>query len=214
MAIFNLPGPSAFDSDNEAEEILKKHDSYILDLSRKKVPKNIVNPAILADEIEELSQKVRIKFWLALRKKRIKNPQAFKAYIRCIVYTEVIDMVRQHKPTISLPLDEHGELRQGSPLLMSNEGLQDPLYEVEQEETIAEYLKETIEAVLKLPSRQQYAMICSLKDQLDDMLLFVDALRTHKTDLEGVEWPEERTEMQRLRASLTIARKKLRHLKE
>lgn len=210
MAISNLLGPSAFDSDPDAEEILKQHDTYIVDLARKKVPRNIVRPEMLHDEIDELSQRVRFKLWLSLRKKRIKN---LRAYIRSVVYTEVINMVRQHQSTLPLPLGEDGELYQGNIIATPSEGMQDPAYEIEQEEAIEDYTKETVEAVVNLPPRQQQAMICSLIDKIDDVLPLIDALRNHAINIEEVNWPEESDELQRLQASLSIARKKLRSLK-
>jgi DNA-directed RNA polymerase specialized sigma24 family protein len=210
MAISNLLGPSAFDSDPDAEEILKQHDTYIVDLARKKVPRNIVRPEMLHDEIDELSQRVRFKLWLSLRKKRIKN---LRAYIRSVVYTEVINMVRQHQSILPLPLGEDGELYQGNIIATPSEGMQDPAYEIEQEEAIEDYTKETVEAVVNLPPRQQQAMICSLIDKIDDVLPLIDALRNHAINIEEVNWPEERDELQRLQASLSIARKKLRSLK-
>jgi len=38
-------------------------------------------------------------------------------------------------------------------------------------------LKEMIQAVLALPPRQQYAMICSLKERVDDLRQLIEALR-------------------------------------
>jgi DNA-directed RNA polymerase specialized sigma24 family protein len=206
-----LPGPSAYDSDSVVDEILEQHDTYIVDLARKKLPRNVVRSEMLGDEIDELVQKVRVKLWLALRKKPILN---LKAYISCIVYTESIDMVRQYQLTLPLPLNEDGELYQGNVMVTPGEGLQDPEYEVEQEETIGGYMTEAVEAVLKLPPRQQHAMICSLKERIDDVLPLINALRNHAINIEELNWPEEKDELQRLRASLSVARKKLRSLKK
>jgi hypothetical protein len=149
--------------------------------------------------------------WLALRKQPILN---LKAYISCIVYTESIDMVRQYQLTLPLPLNEEGELYQGNVMVTAGEGLQDPGYEVEQEETIGDYMTETVEAVLKLPPRQQHAMICSLKERSDDVLPLINALRNHAINIEELNCPEEKDELQRLRASLSVARRKLRSLKK
>jgi DNA-directed RNA polymerase specialized sigma24 family protein len=210
MMISNLLGPSAFDSDPDVEEILKQHDTYIVDLARKKVPRNVVRPEMLRDEIDELAQRVRFKLWLTLRKKRINN---LRAYIRSVVYTEVINMVRQYQAALPLPLDEDGELYQGNIIATPGEGMQDPAYEIEQEEAIDDYMTEAVEAVVKLPPRQQQAMICSLIDKIDDVLPLIDTLRNHAINIEEVNWPEESDELQRLQASLSIARKKLRKMK-
>jgi RNA polymerase sigma factor (sigma-70 family) len=210
MAIPHLPGPSAYDSDSDANELLERLDAYIVSLVRIKVPRNVVRPEMLADEIEDLIQKVRIKLWLTLRKKRINNPEA---YIRCIVYTEVIDLLRRRRSMLPLPLDEDGELYQGNLIFTPSEGMQDPGDEVEQAEELDDSIQDIFEAIVQLPPRQQRAMICSLKDQIDDVLPVIDALRDQLIDVEAVNWPEEKNELQSLRASLSIARKKLRSLR-
>lgn len=204
-------GPSAYDSDFEAEKILEEYDPYIVALSRKKVPRNAVNPEMLADEIDELAQRVRFKLWLMLRRKRIEN---LKLYIRCIVFTEVIDMVRRYRLILPLPLDEDGELYQGNMMIIAGEGMQDPAYEVEREEAIEDYTQEIAEAVLRLPSRQQYAMVCSLKDDINDALPILHILGNNSMNVEEIDWPKEKRELQSLHASLSIARNKLRRLFE
>jgi len=161
---------------------------------------------MLADEIEDLIQKVRIKLWLTLQRKLINN---LKAYVRCIVFTEAIDMVRQYRSTLSLPLDEDGELYHGSLIYGQSEGTQDPSYEIEQAEELDDAVQNIFEAIVRLPPRQQQAMICSLKDQIDDVCPIIDALRDRLIDVDKANWPEEKNELQSLRASLSVARKKL-----
>ena len=207
MAI--LPGPFVYDSDPDVDEILEQYDAYIRDLVRKKVPRNIVPPEKLRDEIEELAQRVRIKLWHVLQKKHIAN---FETYISLIVLSEVIDMVRRYRPILALPINEDGELYQGNIIATPGEGMQDPAYEIEQTEVLNDFTRETTEALLKLPPRQQYAMICALKDRLDDVLPLIDRLRSYVIDIDEIHWPEEKDELQRLRASLAVARKKLRSL--
>src|SRR5438045_1273113 len=158
----NLPGPSAYDSDFDVDAILEQHDEYIVALARKNIPRTVALSEVLDLEIDELAQKSRIKFWLALQKRQITYP---KIYIRYIVQSESVDLFRQHKPILSLHTDEDGELYQGNLLLTLGEGMQDPLDELEREEMIADYITEAVENVLKLPPCQQFAMICSLKDQ-------------------------------------------------
>jgi len=122
-------------------------------------------------------------------------------------------MVRRYQ---SAPLDhrlfedEDYVLFQGD---IIREGLQNSELEFEQKEAFEDYMTETIEAVLRLPPRQRYAMICSLKDKLDDVLPFIDALKNHNVDIERINWPEKKDELQSLRASLSIARKKLQSIK-
>jgi DNA-directed RNA polymerase specialized sigma24 family protein len=210
MGRSNLQGPSAYDSDSNLNELLKQHDKYITTLAQTRVPRNIVRPEMLADEIEELAQRVRIKLWLTLQKRCIRN---IKAYIRCIVYTEVIDMVRRNRSTISLPLDEDGELYQGNVIYPPGQGMQDPGFEIEQAEELGNSIQGISEAIVQLPPRQQYAMICSLNEQIDDALPIIDTLKNQLTNVDAVNWPEEKNELQSLRTSLSIARKKLQSLK-
>jgi DNA-directed RNA polymerase specialized sigma24 family protein len=133
---------------------------------------NVVRPELLGDEIDDLAQTTRIKYWLISQKEQIACP---KAYIRSIIHNESVNMVRQHKPALPLPKDEDGELYQGNVMVAVGEGMQ---------------------------------------DQLEDILPLVEAFMDHGMDIEAINWPMEKDEMQRLRASLSIARKKLRSRKK
>ena len=210
MKISHLTGPSAYDSDFDVDALLEQHDEYIVALAKKYLPRTIAPAEVLDLEIDELAQNSRIKLWLALQKRKITHP---RSYIRCIVQTESVDMIRQHKPILPLLTDEDGELKQGNLLAIPGEGMQDPLYELEREEMMADYIAKAVDDVLKLPACQQSAMICALKDQLDDVLLLIEAFKKRQVGIEAVDWPEKKEEIQRIRASLSIARKKLRSLK-
>jgi len=201
---------SAYGSDTDLNELLERYDMYITTLAQAKVPRNIVRPEMLADEIEDLAQKVRIKLWLTLQKRCISN---FRAYIRCIVYTEVIDMVRRYRPTISMNLDEDGELYQGDVIIAPDQGMQEPGFEEERAEELHNSIRCISDAIIQLPPRQQYAMICSLKEQIDDALPIIDTLKNQLTNVDAVNWPEGKKELQSLRTSLSIARKKLQSSK-
>jgi DNA-directed RNA polymerase specialized sigma24 family protein len=211
MGTPNLPGPSAYDSDFDVDKILEEYDAYIVALARKNVPHNITSPEMLDLDIDELAQNSRIQLWIASQKNQITS---LKAYIRCIVRTQSVNMVREHQSVLPLPTDEEGELYQGNLLVTPSEGMRDPVEELEQEETIAEYITKTIDEVLKLPPRQQLSMIGSLREELDDLLLLVNAFKERGVDIEMVNCPEEKEEVQRNRVSLSVARKKLRTLKK
>jgi DNA-directed RNA polymerase specialized sigma24 family protein len=210
MTISNLASASAFDNDydvNEIDEILRLNDHYILALAREKVPRHMVSPDVLDLEIYELAQRARIKLWRSLQKRHITH---IKAYIKCIIHSESMDMIRRGKSDLPLPLDEEGELYQGGVLMVPSEGMRDPLYELEQKEMAAEYITQAVDILRSLPRCQQQAMVCSLKDQLDDVLALTKAFRKFEMNIEAVRWPSERKEVQNLKASLSIARKKLR----
>lgn len=210
MFISNLLGASVFDSDydvKEIDEILSQNDGYILALAREKIPHHIASQEVLDMEIHELAQRSRIKLWRMLQTKHITH---IKAYIRCIVHSESIDMVRRYKPILPLPVDEDGELHQGKVLVAPSEGMQDPLYELELKELAAEYITHIVDVLRSLPPCQKQVMICSLKDQLDDVLTFTKAFKKFEINIDTVRWPAKKKEMKNLKASLSMARKKLR----
>ncbi len=211
MEIPNLPGPYAYDSDFEIDKMLEDHDAFIIALARKNVPRNVTSPEVLDLDIDELAQNSRIKLWIASQKKQITS---LKAYIRCIVRTQSVNMVREHQSVLPLPTDEEGELYQGNLLITPSERMRDPVEDLEQEEMIAEYIAMTVDEVLKLPPRQQMSMICSLKEELDDLLLLVNAFKDRGVDIEKMNCPEEKEEVRRNRASLSVAQKKLRTLRK
>lgn len=159
------------------------------------------------DGYDELAQRVRIKLWLALEKRNITN---HKAYIRSIVHSEVVDMIRSKKSMLSLPLDEDGELLHYRFLASSSEEFLDPACVVEEAETMSELLARTAVAVHALPPCQQRAILCTLEDQVDDLALLTTVFREKQLEIGGLPWPVEKTESQRLRASLWVSRKKLR----
>ncbi|MHB8597825.1 MAG: RNA polymerase sigma factor [Ktedonobacteraceae bacterium] len=213
MSTPHLPGPSPFDSDydaNEIDEILKQNDDYILALAREKIPRHIASPEVLDLEIHELAQRSRVKLWRSLQKRHITH---IRAYIRCIVHSESMDMLRRYKPELPLLVDEDGELYQGDVLVTPGEGMHDPLYELEQKEMVAEYITWVVDVLTSFPRCQQQVMICLLKDQLDDVLLLTNAFRTFEIDIEPVRWPSKKKDAGNLKASLSATRKKLRSLK-
>ena len=159
----NLLGASAVGGNyntNAIDEVLRQNDGYILALAREKVPRHIASPEVLDLEIHELAQRSRIKLWRTLQKRHITH---IKPYIRCIVHSESMDMVRCYKPDLPLPVDEDGELYQGDVLMVSGEGMQDPLYELEQKEMATEYITQAVDVLRSFPPCQRQVMICSLK---------------------------------------------------
>jgi DNA-directed RNA polymerase specialized sigma24 family protein len=208
----NLLDACAFDGEydaNEINEILRQNDDYILALARMKVPRHIASPEVLDLEINELAQRSRIKLWRALQKRHITH---VKAYIRRIVHSESMDMVRGYKPDLPLPVDEDGELYQGDVLMVSGEGMQDPLYELELKEMTAEYITQAVDVLRSFPPCQRQVMICSLKEQVDDVSTLMKAFKKFEIDIENVRWPSKKKEVIKLKASLSIAHKKLRSL--
>jgi hypothetical protein len=161
---------------------------------------------VLGWEIDDLAQKVRIRVWQAWCKQHIENP---RAYIKRVVHNENISCLRQRKNVMSLPLNEDGELNNDDRLFGEHAGPQDPQQQFEQEETIRDYIDQTADVVATLPRTQQRAILCSLKDRVDDLLTWTHTLQQRGLDIGSVHWPTDSEELQALRSSASIARKKL-----
>jgi len=162
-----------------------------------------IHPAVLDLELDEVIQRVRIKFWQALEKREIYYPYA---YIKLIIQSEFIDMKRRKRPYLSLSIDE--ELTQ-SEVEIAAQHMADPAETIVQQMDASTCLKEMIQAVLALPPRQQYAMICSLKDRVDDLKQLTEAFKAYKMDIQAIQWPAGKAEKQLLYASLAPAKKTL-----
>lgn len=188
-------------------EILDHCDSLIRTLAGKNIPYTITSADVIDLDIDELAQITRFKLWLALQKQDIHNTNA---YIRRIVHNEAINMVRQHKPVGPLITDGEGEPYLAHRMIASSQATQDPAEKIEHEEMLSSYSRKLIQIVLELPPQQQRAMICALKDQIADILPLVDMFLPYGIDIESIHWPETKKELQRMRASLSIARRKLR----
>jgi DNA-directed RNA polymerase specialized sigma24 family protein len=202
----------AIHTDIDVVAILEQSDQYILALARRNVPRQVSSPETFDLEADELAQNTRIKFWQALQKKeQIVNT---RAYVRCIVRNEAVNMVRAHKPGLPLQVDTDGELCCGNTRISISDGMQDPAYSLEQAEAWTDCVKDVAAAIHTLPPRQRQAMICSLKEQVDDVQLLSGPFRDFEMDIETAQWPEEKDDIQRLKASLSASRKKLRPLLE
>jgi DNA-directed RNA polymerase specialized sigma24 family protein len=188
-----------------AAEILEQLDPYIIALVKQLVRQNpaIAHPAVLDLEIDELIQRIRIKFWRALEEKSIAYP---KAYIRRIVHSEFIDMTRRRKPLASLPFDQEGEIYRGEAMVALSEDMADPASVVEERIAIGRRMDEVVGAVLRLPRRQKHVMICALRDGVDNLIQLSAAFRERQVNIERWQWPAQKEEKQRLRASLSAAR--------
>jgi len=201
-----LPGPGAYDSDSD-DEFLAAQDVHIRSEARRAIPLDLFSRDVLDLETDELAQNIRIKLWASQQKRPITHP---RAYIRTIAHTAAIDMVRRHRPTVSLFGDADEELCLGDRLAAENEGFQDPANEIEFGEVDTNFLTKLMKAILTLPPRQKQALLYALKDCKDDAFPLINALKVYGMDIEAIDWPEEPGEVQLLKASLTVARKKLR----
>ena len=193
------------------EEILIEYDQYLTrqvhDCMRSH--SDVIRPEVLDLETDELVQRVRIKFWHALEDKQIDFP---KTYIKRIVNSEFIDMVRRIRPNyaLDLPMDEEGEIYQGHMLITPSAGMADPSIEYEERVEASERMEEVVDAVLTLPERQQQAIVCDMRDRVDDLDALTKAFKKRKAAIETWQWPQQKKEKTLLRASLNYARLKVK----
>jgi len=194
----------------DIEAILVEYDQYLTRQVRDCIRSHsdVIRLEVLDLETDELVQRVRIKFWHALEDKQIDFP---KTYIKRIVNSEFIDMVRRIKPnyTLDLPMDEEGEIYQGHMLITPSAGMADPSVEYEEWVEANERMQEIVDAVLTLPARQQQAIICDMRDRVDDLDALTKAFKKRKAAIEMWQWPQQKKEKTLLRASLNYARLKV-----
>lgn len=191
------------------EEFLVEYDAQILAETRKAFPLALFSEDVLDLEVDELAQNIRVKLWIARQKRSITHP---KAYIRAIAHTTAIDMVRRYRPDVSLSGDADGELCPCDFLVAQNEGFRDPAYEIELREIDPDLLTNLVEAILTLPPRQRQAMFSVLREHRDDVLPLINAFKAREIDVEEIISPDETCEKYLLKASLSVARKKLQWL--
>jgi DNA-directed RNA polymerase specialized sigma24 family protein len=198
-------GTSAYDSDPEIEEILVRLDPYIVasveNMARRS--SNIAHPEVVDLEIDEIVQRVRIKLWKALKEKPIGYP---RAYIRTIVNNEFNDIPRKRKAPLPLLADEDGEIQLGNTLVAEREGMSDPAYEFELEEGLNDWMALAAQAIAHLSPRQKRAMICLLKERIDNRIQLVEAFERHKVNIDDFAWPDNEADEIRLKASIYAAR--------
>ena len=207
---FDTDAVGTQEQNTDIEALLSEYDPYLIRQvqERMRLHPDLVRPALLDLETDELVQRVRIKFWHALTEKHIEYP---KTYLKRIVNSEFIDLVRRIKPhyMLDLPVDEEGELYQGHMLITPSAGMADPSIEYEEQVEARERMQEIVDAVLTLPVRQQHAMICEMRDRVDDLDALTNAFKERKADIERWQWPQQKNEKLLLRASLAYARLKI-----
>ncbi|WP_165423736.1 RNA polymerase sigma factor [Ktedonosporobacter rubrisoli] len=192
-----------------SEAILRRFEWYITVQVKRQIScyPSLAHPSLLDLEIDEFVQRVRIKLWRMWERENILHPYS---YIRRIVHSEWIDMLRQQKHTLPLSAaEDYEEWHYPEVKGYRREAVRDPADEIEQQMEARAFLDEVVRTVLALPPRQRQAMICSLYDKADDLAQLISAFKAHKTDIEAAYWPAEKAEKQLLQASLAAARKTL-----
>ena len=202
MTAPDIRGPSPYDSDPGINQCVEKYFPLILALARMEAPNNI-GPV----DYEDVAQEAFIKLLLIVDKQPIKSP---KAYIRRIVHTVVVDMVRKFKSHQyqALPVDGEGEIQEGCLIVTPSAELDNPETILEEKEAVDELMEELMEVLSDFHPRQMYATVCTLRDRVDDLIQLVDALQENGID-SNLQWPQEKPEKQRLQASYAPAKRKI-----
>lgn len=206
MTSLHFADPANSDSDGNIDELLEKFDPYVIALARKKAPRSVAHPELFGDVVDELAQRTRIKLWQAIQRQYIVNP---RPYIKCIIRTESIDMMRSYKDVLPLPTDEDGELYQGNLLISPSEGMDDPACELEQKEAATDLIEAVADTLRALPPRQHFAMTCYLLERVCDDRQFARALKKREVNIEMAQWPYDEAEAHRVKASVSTARRKV-----
>lgn len=183
------------------ELILQNIDGFILTQAAKLIQLYLSKERAAIDKlsIDELAQRARIKLWRTLEKNTILH---LYPYVRRIVYSEFIDMKRQEKQTLPLPVDENEQ-----PISPN-----DPEEEFLQHGDAILFLHTIARRITGLPPRQRQAMLCLLHDQVDDLAQCQSIFLAYGIDIASTCWPIEKQQKQILRASLSVARQKLKKI--
>lgn len=91
-------------------------------------------------------------------------------------------------------------------------GPPDPLLAFEQEGEVMDRLDQLVYALLSLPPVQRTAIVCSLRERLEDFAPFAAALKKSGMDISGITWPEDQTAKQRLQTAYQPAQLQLARL--
>ena len=205
MVTIGSPGPSTSDADPDIEHVLEEVDGYIQALAWQGIPNSSGLFTHVDFDVDDLVQNSRIKLWQALQKKHIENP---RAYLRRIVYHEVVNLARQRKDHVPLQTDRDGELSADFMLETFCEELDSPEYIVEQKEAVANLLADVARAMTELHARQKHVAFCTARDRVDDLDQFLDVCEAHGLDT-GLEWPDQEDERHLLQASYGAARRNM-----
>jgi DNA-directed RNA polymerase specialized sigma24 family protein len=193
----------SFPSDQcvSVDTVLVKIDPQLFALTQ-----SIASCELAAWECDEIVQSVRIKLFKALPGKAIAN---FGGYLKQTVHNEYVSFLRRRKSLLPIPINDDGEPYQGRVLISLSEGMRDPQMEVEHEMASLALMEKLVDAILHLPLVQQLAMVCFLRERVDNPALLVAAFKKRDVDVERYRWPDDKDAKKRLKASCYYARVKI-----
>lgn len=196
------------DTINDSTALLEQFDPYIIMQGEAygRTHSHFAHPAILDLEIKEVIQRVRIKLW---EKLQAQYPIThYKTYIKTMIHHAFIDEMRKKKYCFPLLIDEYGEI-EGTLVTMYSEYTLDPASTFEQRVEADELINIVVEAIAQLPEKQKFAIICQLRERVDDLVQLDSTLEAHNVHVNTIVWPSKHVEKQLLKASIPPARKKI-----
>ena len=192
---------------NDIAKCLEEFDAYIIKQGEAfgRMYSYIAHPEVLDLEVKEIIQHVRIKLWEKLQQEHTINHH--KSYIKTMIRNAFIDASRRQKKfAASLIIDEYGEI-EGRVLITQSDYLIDPASIVEQRIETDALVNNVVEAITHLPNRQQWAMVCFLREEVDDVSRLDSVFKRYKLNTAMMMWPCKIAEKQLLKASIPPARK-------
>ena len=200
---------TTYDTKEKLTIVLEQLDPYIIMQGEAfgYTHSQFAHPAILDLEIKEVIQHVRIKLWEKLQDQH--SITHYKTYIKSMVRNAFIDEMRKKKRFLPLLTDEYGEI-EGTLVGMYSEYTLDPASAFEQQGAADELINIVVEAITHLPERQKCAIICQLRERVDDLVQLDSTLEAHEVHVNTIVWPAALAEKQLLKASIPPARKKIR----
>ena len=196
------------DMRSDLTALLEQFDPYIVMKGEAfgRTYSHFAHPAVLDLEITEVIQRVRIKLWEKLQAQH--SITHYKTYIRNMIHHAFIDEIRKKKFFLPLLTDEHGEI-EGTLVAIYNDYSLDPASAFEQRVEANELINSVVEAIVHLPERQKLAILCQLRERVDDLIQFDSTLQAHEVEANTIVWPSKPAEKQLLKASIPPARKKI-----
>jgi serine/threonine protein kinase/DNA-directed RNA polymerase specialized sigma24 family protein len=179
-------------------------------------------------DIDDVLQGIRIKLWLDSSQRETSSAiastmcqevlkEAYKRQTKEPRFTlGIIGRARQGKSTVinssfqsSECLEQLNRIYWDCAPSHARTSVSDPLEVFEQKAGATDRLDQVVDAILTLPPKQRTAMVCVLKERLDDSAPFIEAFKRRDVDIVEITWPKDEDARQRLQASYPLAQLQL-----
>ena len=211
IAVEELPECETLDID-QPERLLLKHNPFIEDQVEMLAPDYLR----FSPELEDVKQRVRMKFLEALKGQKIRSSLAYHSYIKRMILNDFNDVGRSRKRKshfVAVVIDEDGEIDQDQckAILTISAGMDDPAYELERREGMIALLSIIMPFVAHLSECQRIAFVCFLIQTVDAE--YIDLLyhffNYYHIKVIQEKWPTDKRERQCMKANLTYAKRSI-----